>query len=160
VACHNQGGVGGGGDNSHNVRAFEVLPTRASPEVKGGVVHKFATDPSLKESEAEVHRLFPMLKGHTAPPPPNTCNPPINIPDFEPVVFEEVSSTALFGEGWIDCIPEKAITHNRTRRLVAGAAKEMAADFSDTPVGRVRQLAGGRVGKFGWKGQAATLEEF
>src|SRR5439155_2207339 len=44
--------------------------------------------------------------------------------------------------------------------LVASAAKEMAADFSDVPVGRVRQLADGRVGKFGWKGQAATLEDF
>src|SRR5207245_755848 len=33
VACHFQGGVGGGGDNKHNVHTFEVMPTANSPEV-------------------------------------------------------------------------------------------------------------------------------
>jgi hypothetical protein len=28
VACHFQGGVGGGGDNAHNVTAFEAFPTQ------------------------------------------------------------------------------------------------------------------------------------
>src|SRR5262249_27266631 len=44
AACHFQGGVGGGGDNSHNVLAFEAHPTRDRPDVKGGLVHKFAVE--------------------------------------------------------------------------------------------------------------------
>ena len=43
VACHSQGGVGGAGDNSHNVTAFEALPTQDRPEIKGGLVHLLTT---------------------------------------------------------------------------------------------------------------------
>jgi CxxC motif-containing protein (DUF1111 family) len=159
AACHNQGGIGGGGDNSHNVRAFEVMPTAASRDVKGGVIHTFAVDPSCQESEATVRKLYPVIKGRTDPPQPG-CGAPTVIPDFDPVVFEEVNTTALFGAGWIDCISEKAILNNRLKRLAVAATHELAADFSDVPVGRARTLPDGRVGKFGWKGQAATLEEF
>jgi cytochrome c peroxidase len=160
VACHNQGGVGGGGDNSHNVRAFEVMPTAKSPDVKAGVVHNFATDPSYQENDATVRQLYPIIKGRTDPPVPGSCSGPVFIPDFDPVVFEEVNTTALFGAGWIDLISEKAIVNNRMRRLATSAAHELAADFSDVPVGRVRTLPDGRLGKFGWKAQAATLEDF
>ena len=43
---------------------------------------------------------------------------------------------------------------------VDGIASELASDFGQVPVGRVRELPDGRVGKFGWRGQFATLEEF
>jgi CxxC motif-containing protein (DUF1111 family) len=158
VACHFQGGVGGGGDNAHNVRAFEVLPTANSREVKSGVVHAAAIDPKLQESDALVHQLFPVIKGSTRSNMGN-CGV-ISVPDFDPVVFEEVNSTALFGVGWIDCIPDKAIESNRTHRMLSGAANEMRADFSDLPIGRARYLPDGRLGKLGWKAQAATLEDF
>src|SRR5436309_14173089 len=59
VSCHFRGGVGGGGDNSRNVRTFEVMPTAASPDVKSGVVHAFAIEAALQESDATVHRLYP-----------------------------------------------------------------------------------------------------
>ena len=160
VACHNQGGVGGSGDNSHNVRAFEVMPTAAAPEVRAGVVHNFAVDPSCQESEATVRKLYPIIKGRTDPAPANGCGVPTVIPDFDPVVFEEVNTTSLFGAGWVDLISEKAILNNRMKRLATSAAHELAADFSDVPVGRARVLSDGRLGKFGWKAQAATLEEF
>jgi mono/diheme cytochrome c family protein len=156
VACHFQGGVGGGGDNSHNVRAFEVMPTANSRTVKSGVVHKGAIDLSLKESDKTVHDVFPVIKGGRS----TFSNCSIVLSDFDPVVFEDVNSTALFGAGWIDCIPEKALTSNRLGRMTRGAAKEIMADFSDVPIGRLRILPDGRIGKFGWKGQAATLEEF
>ena len=158
VACHFQGGVGGGGDNAHNVRTFEVMPTANSREVKSGVVHTAAIDPSLQESDFQVHQLFPVIKGSTRSNM-GSCGT-ITVPDFDPVVFEEVSSTALFGVGWIDCISDQAIQSNRTRRLASGAAKEIMADFSDIPIGRLRHLPDGRLGKIGWKAQAATLQEF
>jgi CxxC motif-containing protein (DUF1111 family) len=160
VACHFQGGVGGGGDNAHNVRTFEVMPTADSPQVRSGVVHATAIDPALQEDDSLVHRLFPILKGSTQTVVSNGCSGTVTIPDFDPVVMQEVNTTALFGAGWIDCISDKAIESNRTRRMAAGAAKEMMADFSDLPIGRLRILPDGRLGKFGWKAQAATLEDF
>jgi CxxC motif-containing protein (DUF1111 family) len=36
----------------------------------------------------------------------------------------------------------------------------MKLDFDAIPAGRPRKLPDGRIGKFGWKGQFATLEEF
>ena len=44
--------------------------------------------------------------------------------------------------------------------MASGAAKEIMADFSDIPIGRLRHLPDGRLGKIGWKAQAATLEDF
>src|SRR5437899_9426913 len=61
VACHFQGGVGGGGDVAHNVRAFEVMPTAGSPDVKSGVVHTFAIDPSLQESDKTLRKVHPVI---------------------------------------------------------------------------------------------------
>src|SRR5690349_18313808 len=49
VACHFQGGVGGGGSIEHNVRTFEALPTRDRHEIVAGVVHASAISPSLLE---------------------------------------------------------------------------------------------------------------
>jgi hypothetical protein len=160
VACHFQGGIGGGGDNSHNVRTFEVLPSATSPQVRSGVVHASAIDPALQETDAFVHELFPIVKGNVLPPVPGHCSGPTVVPDFDPVVFANVNSTALFGAGWIDYISDKAIESNRTRRMASGAARELMLDFGDLPIGRLRRLPDGRLGKFGWKGQAATLEDF
>src|SRR5262249_44765719 len=44
VACHFQGGVGGGGGPRDDVLAYEALPTPARPVVQTGLIHKFAVD--------------------------------------------------------------------------------------------------------------------
>jgi CxxC motif-containing protein (DUF1111 family) len=80
--------------------------------------------------------------------------------DFNPVNMQRLNSIALFGAGWIDKLSERAITHQRIRRSVAAIANELRGDFSDIPPGRPRILPDGRIGKFGWKAQFATLEEF
>src|SRR5262249_53676127 len=80
--------------------------------------------------------------------------------DFNPVRTQSLNSIALFGAGWIDGIPVKAITHQRMRRSVAEIGKELGGDFQGIPPGRPRILPDGRIGKFGWKAQFATLEEF
>ena len=62
----------------------------------------------------------------------------------------ERNAIALFGSGKIDSIPEEAL-------------KELAAkkheDFPEI-TGRVAMLKDGRVGRFGWKGQKASLNDF
>lgn len=167
AACHFQGGLGGGGELQHNAVGFEVLPRPGDPTFRTGTVHNFSTDPAYRESPAVLKKVYPTVKGRTIPAPPPTAdghcgyNPgPTVIPDFDPVSTTAVQTTALFGAGWIDLLSAKAIRQNHRKRSVSGATRELALDFNGVPVGRVRVLADGRVGKFGWKAQFATLEEF
>jgi CxxC motif-containing protein (DUF1111 family) len=156
VECHSQGGVGGGGDNTHNVLAFEALPTQDRPEVKGGLIHRFAVENHFLEGGASIREFFPIV--------PNGlrieggCQ--VFLRDFDPVHTQSVNSTALFGAGWIDRISGKSIQHQGMRVATARIGQELNGDFSGAVPGRVRILPGGRVGKFGWKAQFATLEEF
>jgi CxxC motif-containing protein (DUF1111 family) len=58
--------------------------------------------------------------------------------------------TPLFGMGLIDAIPDAAIE---------AAARRKHPGWPQVN-GRVNRLADGRIGRFGWKAQAATLREF
>ncbi len=60
------------------------------------------------------------------------------------------NATALFGAGKIDSIPE---------RVLEEAAAKKFADFPKV-VGRVARDDKGRVGRFGWKAQKASLDDF
>jgi CxxC motif-containing protein (DUF1111 family) len=157
VACHFQGGVGGGGSNDMNVTTFEIHPTSRDPEVHQGVVHKHAVDPAYAETRDIVHSIYANVGGRTVA---TGCNGIQKLPDFDPVRFDSVSTPALFGAGWIDRISEKAITQNRMKRLLANTKADFDSSIVALPVGRPRILADGRVGKFGWKAQFATLTEF
>ncbi len=156
VACHFQGGVGGGGDNSHNVVAFEAHPTVDRPEVKGGLIHKFAVENRLFEKRSALQSFFPIVPGGARVE--NGCS--VLTLDFDPIHTESVNSTALFGAGWIDRISSKTIRFQSLKTSVKKITRELDSDFSGAVPGRPRVLADGRVGKFGWKAQFATLEEF
>jgi CxxC motif-containing protein (DUF1111 family) len=71
-----------------------------------------------------------------------------------------VNATALFGAGWIDRIDGKNILQQSWKKSLERIGRELKADFNGIVPGRPRVLADGRVGKFGWKAQFATLEEF
>jgi CxxC motif-containing protein (DUF1111 family) len=60
------------------------------------------------------------------------------------------NSPPLFGVGLIDAIPDE---------VILAAAEESKAN-SPVAHGRVHQLKGGRVGKFGWKAQVGSLQDF
>lgn len=157
VACHCQGGVGGAGPNTANVIAFEVLPTVNDPRVHSGTVHRFASDASVQESADVLHNVFPTIKGGTRV----FANCRLEVRDFDPVRFLTVSTPPLFGLGWIDRIPAQAISHHSFQRGLKETVDELGGDFhARVPMGRYRLLDDGRIGKFGWKAQFATLEEF
>lgn len=156
VGCHFQGGTGGGGPNEKNVAAFEVLPTRSSPELFQGVVHASATRSDLKESFDRVSELFPIIPGGTTVE--SGCV--VKTIDFDPVARAMINTPALFGAGLIDELSAWSIRGDGFRRTTQGISNDLSGDFSSIPVGRARTLSVGRVGKFGWKGQFATLEEF
>jgi CxxC motif-containing protein (DUF1111 family) len=57
-------------------------------------------------------------------------------------------------------ISDWSLVRNGAERGLNRFSRELGADFSGTPVGRLRGLPGNRIGRFGWRGQFATLEEF
>lgn len=155
VECHFQGGVGGGGPNRHNVSTFEVVPVGDRRHVASGVVHKFALNELFREAPQRVRELFPIVPGGQKLL--NGCL--VQTQDFDPVLFSEASTPPLFGLGLIDRIPDIAIQAAGARRTFDVISKELDGERTGTSVGRVRSVSGG-LGKFGWKGQFATLEDF
>jgi CxxC motif-containing protein (DUF1111 family) len=156
VACHSQGGVGGGGDVRHNVASFEVHPGPGRPEVNGGVIHRFAASKECRESRNGLHEFFPVVPGGLKLV--GVCFSEIR--DFDPVRVQSVNPMALFGAGWIDRISSKSIQYQARQRSMQAIGKELMADLSGVKPGRPRVLPDGRIGKFGWKAQFATLAEF
>lgn len=156
VECHFQGGAGGGGDNQHNVMGFEAFPTQDRPEVKGGLIHRFAVANNLLDSRVELSKCFPVIPNGIRVE--GGCQ--VFTRDFDPVHTEAVNSTALFGAGWIDRISGKTIRYQNMKAATAAVGNELRGQMGGIGTGRPRVLADGRVGKFGWKAQFATLEEF
>ena len=154
--CHFQGGIGGGGPSKFNVTTFEILPTKKEPLPLSGIVHSSAVEPDLKESAATVRRHNPIVKNGMKII--GGCR--IDIVDFDPIHYDTSNTPALFGSGAIDRIRGLAIRSGSFNRSLSSTVKEFDLDFHATPAGRVRILSDGRVGKFGWKAQFATLKEF
>jgi CxxC motif-containing protein (DUF1111 family) len=157
VACHNQGGTGGGGGPEHNVTTFTV---RNNGKVRQGVLHAFHVfGEGYEDKLSDVHSSLPpivrptldrvvVLSGRT-----NHC-----VPFPSGVHISQRNTPALFGSKLIDEIPERVILAAAKRqRLKWGLAK---ADGERVPVGRAHKLANGRIGRFGWKGQTASLSDF
>ena len=156
VGCHFQGGVGGGGANQHNVVSFELLPTKDRPVLKGGLIHAFAVENKYTEKLGTLKTLFPIIKGCVKVE--GNCQ--VLIHDFDPIRTERVNSTALFGAGWVDRLSGKTIYQHGFRKAVAKVGRELSGEFEGIMPGRPRVLPDGRIGKFGWKAQFASLEDF
>ena len=172
--CHNQGGPGGAAGAARNIEIVSAATDR--PQQATGPFYAFSF--SYGGSGFQYK-----LASNATPPAPEPPNPaelaPIHpgfrearslvlhlfgndpayaawrekVPGRHEGVVIKVSQrnpTPLFGTGRIDAIPDEAIRSAARRR------------FSGWPQvsGRVARTAGGKVGRFGWKGQTATLEEF
>lgn len=156
VACHSQPGVGGAGQNRQNVLTFDVVPTRTNPKFSAGVVHASAVSERNLESPADVNRIFPIVQGEQR----RLGGCVITIPDFNPVSFTQINPPALFGAGEIERITAQAIRGQHRARQLLIYPQELRGSFTATPAGRPRVLSDGRIGKFGWKAQFASLEDF
>jgi CxxC motif-containing protein (DUF1111 family) len=162
AACHFQNGMGGSGGLEQNVTTFTVRPTAAGEKAREGVVHAMAL-PGFEETLAQIvpgkglpaSSKIPLSdlvrissSGH--------CSVAMRFP--EGVHISQRNTPALFGAKLIDDIAEKDIVANAKRqRLAWGGA---GPDAEDVPVGRALILADGKVGRFGWKAQAASLAAF
>jgi CxxC motif-containing protein (DUF1111 family) len=157
VACHHQGGMGGAGGLKHNVTTFTVRSGGPGGKTREGVVHARAV--KFQETLAQAHSALPDVP----PPPlaklvalPGSRTSPLTFP--RGVHVSQRNTPALFGAKQIDEIPDRLIIANeRSQRLRWGLA---SSEAEHVPVGRALRLADGRVGRFGWKAQTASLAEF
>jgi CxxC motif-containing protein (DUF1111 family) len=153
VACHHQGGPGGGGGLEHNVTTFTVREGETSRE---GVVHAYGV--GCQETLNDVH---PSLWGER--PSLEFLAKLQGRPDGRShlprgVHISQRNTPALFGANLIDALPARVIMANaKAQRMRTGMA---AADDEDLPVGRAQRMADGRIGRFGWKAQTASLSDF
>ncbi len=168
AACHFQGGLGGSSGNQFNVTSFEVISD--GEKIKSGVVHADSISPRQQEKTSQVNALFPQtiqrslvqstvnMSDYCAPGQNQTTTREVMKVD-DPVIFQELNSPALFGVGLIDKISNLSISLHGQKRFANIISKELTGDFSGNRLGIVNK-ANGNIGKFGWKGQFASLEEF
>ena len=76
------------------------------------------------------------------------------------VVVTQRNTPALFGAGLIDAVSdEELLAHQREHSIPARLVGLNGAKDGKTR-GHVARLADGRIGRFGWKGEFATLNDF
>ncbi len=190
VECHAQGGVGGGGNQEHNVDLLSIIPpaniSRIDPaqfteQVKnfhpgftaGGssvrpsiTLHKASTDADydgfrtkvLAFVAAEPRTVWPAeletkaTTGRKKRTPAPAAAVARNLPPPDHINFQlsQRSAPALFGAGLIDAIPDEVL------RQTAALQAKRHTDVHGT----VALAIGGTAGKFGWRGQTATLQQF
>ena len=102
-----------------------------------------ALDPQSR-AEAEMNQLRNLERFGG-----NNMRAQVQIGEFE-LVHSQRNPTALFGAGRIDSVSDAAIE---------AAALVKYPDFPEV-VGRVSRQKDGRIGRFGWKAQTPTLNDF
>jgi CxxC motif-containing protein (DUF1111 family) len=156
VACHNQVRPGGGGGLQHNVTTFTVRGHKPG-QSREGVVH--ARSVSRVESLQDVHPDLPPVSAPTLEQLVVLRARNNHCLQFPPGVhISQRNTPALFGAKLIDEIPDRVILATaKSQRLRWGLGR---SDDEGLPIGRALRLANGRVGKFGWKAQMASLSDF
>jgi len=142
VACHNQGGPGGGGPASKNIHiVLRRVETKSKPkkniQLQSFVLHHFGVDSKYASWRARTAQSTP--KGSN-----EFTGSPFRI---HVILGSQRNTPPLFGLGLIDAIQEGALEE---------AAAKKFAKFPKVS-GRVAREKNGR---FGWKAQKASLEEF
>jgi CxxC motif-containing protein (DUF1111 family) len=166
VACHNQGGAGGAGGSRFNVL---ILTDASSPRGPDGAITApkpedaqvagkpftsrvfpgFATERSLVMHRYSKDQGYELWRSNVIKTFRNSGGQGDDGSQFR-VIESSRNTPALFGAGLIDAIPDSA--------LEAASLRVLAA-FPEIK-GRPAHLKDGRVGRFGWKAQTATLGDF
>jgi len=183
AACHHLGGIGGGGPNGTNVGIVSVFLRQKEAFIVEvfGCVFRIKPKPPPQPDRAKLAKIHPALRTDNSFPFHrfstdeefdkwrNQWSQIANVDD-SPVGFHTSGRNplALFGAGLIDRIPVEALEEiaasqawNAEMVLSAPAEPEtQIPSWNEIPMGRVARLKDGRVGRFGWKAQTATLREF
>jgi CxxC motif-containing protein (DUF1111 family) len=166
VACHGSPSVGGGSGREHNVTLFTVTSTVVSggflSETRTGLVHAKAVKKEYQETLAKVDPSLPEIAQPELARFNNRRLGGVSFGfDFSTpnnVILSQRNTPALYGAKLIDELSDRVILANeKQQRLQWGLAPPSTEQL---PVGRAMRLPDGRIGKFGWKGQSASLLEF
>ena len=153
VACHHQGGTGGGGPKDRDVLMLSLSPgTEASLRGRGVfqgepedlhpgfhnrqsvVLHRHGTDGKTQARLDRIER-FEVVQTRD---------------EIKLLRKGRRNTPALFGAGLIDLIPDGVLRE----------AEKRTFDKFPEIKGRVSELSDGQLGRFGWKGQISSLQHF
>jgi len=155
VDCHHQGGAGGGGGVDKNVTVYRLAGPNPRGPPPARVVHQKAVSREFQETLQLVHPSLP-----SQPSLPLSVVIDKTRPRNPEVVVTQRNTPALFGAGLIDAVSdEELLTHQREHSVPARLVGLNGAKDGKTR-GHVARLADGRIGRFGWKGEFATLNDF
>lgn len=158
LSCHHQAGVGGAGPNLDNVDVLTATPEFGSlsdgdremlakihpgfRQAASVVIHRFGTDTRYAIWRVGMLGLDkdPVILGRPFP------EWPVGVR----LACSARSTPPLFGLGLVDAIPDA---------VIEGVAARKEPKFPEIK-GRVSRRADGRIGRFGWKAEVATLEDF
>lgn len=182
ATCHHQKGVGGGGADEHNVELLSIarknlsgagndgdrLIDKAQNNVHPGfngatwlTLHKYGpeapfTNLKLTDYSEFRDRIVGKKKtiqhGKEVAIPQLSRERPVRRIGGVLIHYSQRNTPALFGAGLIDSIPDAV--------LVKEAEQQSQQKTKTGIAGRVPRTAGGQVGRFGWRGDTATLHEF
>jgi CxxC motif-containing protein (DUF1111 family) len=157
VDCHNQGGEGGGGPVEKNVTVYGIPSNHAAPRgiAPAGVVHQKAISPALQETLAQVNPALPQAPSMSLATILNGGGTAI-----KGVQISQRNTPALFGDGLIDIVTDDTIIAHEREHSGAARLAGLNGAHDGSVKGRVARLADGRIGRFGWKGEFATLNDF
>jgi CxxC motif-containing protein (DUF1111 family) len=155
LECHNQGGPGGGGPVAMNVTVYGLAGENSKGIPRSGVVHQRAVRPEFQETLNLVHAGLP--RQPSIPLSELTDRTRRRPPD---VVVTQRNTPALFGDGLIDAVSDETLISHQREHSTAARLVGLNGARDGKVRGRIARLADGRVGRFGWKLEFATLGEF
>ena len=151
VACHSSAGGLGGGPSYHRAFAIKTSPSGGLPRLETAMIECAQPGAILTEARALPRGARPTtspsrLVGGVC----RGCGPSSAAPHID-----SISSPPLFGLGLVDRLRDDAIVPS------GRGPRPIPTDGSATVIpGRPRILPDGRVGRFGWKAEFATLADF
>jgi CxxC motif-containing protein (DUF1111 family) len=153
LGCHHQGGTGGGGGNERNVVLLSAFAAASNSGLGDSVFKGELEDlhPGFRNHESVVvHRHATDLALESRLKIMGRTSAVQTRDDMIPVQTSQRNTPALFGAGLIDAIPDK---------ILLDAEKRQFANYPEVK-GKASHLPDGRLGRFGWKGQTASLRDF
>jgi CxxC motif-containing protein (DUF1111 family) len=155
IECHQQGGPGGGGPVVNNVTVYGLVVTDTHGLPRAGVVHQKAVAPQFQET---LDLVSPSLPHAPSIPLGVLVDRKRSAPSD--VVLTQRNTPALFGDGLIDAIPDDVLVAQEREHSAAARLVGLSSAHDGAVHGRVARLADGRIGRFGWKLEFATLNDF
>lgn len=154
VDCHNQGGAGGGGPIAKNVTVYGLVGDAHGLPISG-VVHQKAVKPEFQET---LDLLRPSLPHQPSIPLAELVDKTRSKP--RDVVITQRNTPPLFGDGLIDIVPDDTLIGHMRQHMTAARLVGLNRAKDPKVRGRIARLSDGRLGRFGWKLEFASLQEF